>query len=879
MAEHDIKFEIEGLISLLAQNLYADPDVFLREMIQNAHDSIRKRQALAHERGERALPEPMIRVRPDPDAATLTIEDNGAGLTDEEIHKHLSTIGSSGTRELRRDLQARDRAAAVQLIGQFGIGLLSAFIVAERVEITTRSSAAGAPALRWESRGGKRYDLASAERDAAGTTVVLHLKPDHRRYLGRAKLHEIVQRYADFLGLPIHLGDETAPANAVDAPWHRTHRTPEERHAAFLLYWESRFKEERSLDVLPLDEAVTVPDPRPEPGKPAGFVQGRVRGVLGITDRHVPDVNTRGTVDVYVARMFVAGAHRELLPTWARFIQGVVECDVLTPNAARDNVVSNEAQAEVRRAIGERILAWLTAMSKDHPARFTDIMRWHAYHVLAMAVQDEHEAFFRAVADIVPLESDLGPLPMKAYLESAPQLPDGKRTVFYLTERGSATQYYVLCAARGLHVFNASEPFAERFLERYASTWPDRVHLARLDVTASAHIFTEIAADDRDRDRFRELEETYAALFPDLRCIAKVSRFRPPELPAVLTETRDQKTRREMEDVSKNVALPGFIRDLVKGFLKDKRDPLTLHVNADNPTIARLVKRGDFRGEVTRNALVALYNNAFLLLSRAITPENVQIMFQQNNKVLDLMLGLADERAALMAEREALAARVREVDGGAPSQKGTRPVTCFVAMPFTDPAVQPVFEALKEVLEDAPYGWDVVRADSIVKAGKLDENVRRHLAGASCFVAEISAENPSVMIEVGMMLMSRRPLLLLRRADAGPDLPVDLRGMVHETYAGQGRALVEQLRKLIAKHPDFVAQEGDKKLSETMLRSAAGDELAEKAIHKIASAFPTCRAFLDASTEETAQRLELRPPAIETAKACLRAHLDRAGRR
>lgn len=879
MAEHDIKFEIEGLISLLAKNLYADPDVFLREMIQNAHDSIRKRQALATERGERELPDFAIRVRPDADASTLTIEDNGAGLTDDEIHRYLSTIGSSGTRALREQLQANDRAAAVELIGQFGIGLLSAFIVAERVEITTRSSVPSAPAFRWVSGGGKKYDLAPAERDAVGTTVVLHLKPDHSRYLVRAKLHEIIQRYADFIGLPVFLGDDTTAANAVNAPWHREHPTPEERHAAFLLYWEQHFKEEQSLDILPLDEAVTVPDPK----NPGAVVQGRVRGVVGITDRHTPDVNTRGTVDVYIARMFIAGAHRELLPTWARFIQGVIECDVLTPNAARDNVVANEAQAEVRRVIGERILAWLTAMSKERPARFTDIMRWHAYHVLAMAVQDEHADFFRAVADIVPLESDQGPLSMKAYLETSAQLDDGKRTVFYLTERGSATQYYVLCAARGLHVFNASENFAERFLERYAATWPDLIQLTRLDVTASQHIFTELKAADPDREKFRELEETYAALFSNVRVLAeaKVSRFLPANLPAVLTETRDQKARREMESLSANVALSGPIRDLLKGFLKDKRDPLTLHVNANNPTIARLAARGDFRGEVTRNALLALYNNAFLLLARTITPENVQAIFEQNNRVLDLLLSLADERAALAAEKEAAAAaRAREADGGAPSQRPRPWITCFVAMPFTDVHVQPLFEALKTVLEDMPYCWEVVRADSAVKAGKIDENVRRHMAQASCFVAEISAENASVMIEVGMMLMSRRPVLFLRREDAPHDLPADLKGSVIARYAGAGPALVAKLRKEIAKDQAFAAQQGKtRKLSETLLRSAAGDDLAEKAIQKIAGAYATCDELLEAIPEEAAPRLDLKPHVFGAAKELLRAHIEKAARR
>ena len=128
---------------------------------------------------------------------------------------------------------------------------------------------------------------------------------------------------------------------------------------------------------------------------------------------------------------------------------------------------------------------------------------------------------------------------------------------------------------------------------------PLTLHVNAIDVTASQHIFTDIKAADPDREKFRELEETYAALFSNVRVLAeaKVSRFLPTNLPAVLTETRDQKARREMESLSANVALPGAIRDMMKGFLKDKRDPLTLHVNANNPTIARLAARGDFRGE------------------------------------------------------------------------------------------------------------------------------------------------------------------------------------------------------------------------------------------------------------------------------------------
>jgi molecular chaperone HtpG len=868
LAEHEIRFEIEGLISLLAQNLYADPEVFLREMIQNAHDSIVKRRELAAlgARGETAgeVPAGLIRIEVDRAARTLSIVDNGAGLTREEIHKYLSTIGGSGTRELKKMLEERDKSRTIDLIGQFGIGILSAFIVAERVEITTRSAVEAA--LLWTNDGGKRYRVAPAEREAVGTSVVLHLRADHGRYLELDRLRGIVRRYADFIGIPIEVGGETA--NAVNAPWHRTYRTDAERRKAHYEYWEGRFKEETSLDILPLDEPVALP----VSAGAGGRAEARVRGVLGITDRHVPDVNSRGTVEVYVARMFITSGSREVLPAWARFIQGVIECDALTPNAARDDVVKNETLEAVREALGRSILAWLTRLSKDEPKRFVEIMRWHSYHVLAMAVQEENEDFFRAVADLVPLSSDQGPLSIPGYLETAARV-SGRPVVHFITERGSVNQYYLLCAARGIRVFDASEPFAERFLERYAKVWPDRLRLSRLDLTGSEVIFEPLAEEDPEREKFRELEAAYAMIFPDMRCIAKVSRFKPNEMPAVLTESRDQKTRREMEEVAGNVVLPGFIRDLVKGFLDEKREPLSLHLNADNPTIQRLVKRGQLRDPVATDALRALYNNALMLLSRTITPDNVKAMFQQYNGVIDRMLGLADERVRLVGENVALKGELRAaVAKQAGGQTLQRWVTCFVAMPFK-PESQAVFEALREVLEDVPFLWQVTRADTAMHKASLWENVKTHMLRSNCFVADVSDPNLNVYIEVGRMEALNRPLLLLKR-EGTPDLPADLRGHLYVGYGGEGEALVKRLREEIGRVKEFVAIQGEPFLSETVLRKCAPD-LSAEAVRKLADSFETCEEFLAVDAEGRAKRLGLRPGGVKDAQEALRGHLER----
>ena len=632
--ERTFQIQLEGLIQLLAQNLYADPDVFLREMIQNAHDSITRRAELAAERGEPDPPSPRIQVVADPDAQQIRIHDNGSGLTRDEIDGYLSTIGRSGTNELRQRIAAADRTRTVELIGQFGIGLLSAFIVAERVTVVTK--AAGHDALAWQSTGGRNYQVEPADRAQVGTTVTLQVSPAHSRYLERGRLESIIRTYADFIGMPVYVNDDGDPTNAVHAPWHRKYPTENDRDLAYRDFWSRKFADEHALHVFAVDESFRWPDAE----QPGGEGTGRVRGVLAITDRHVPDVNARGTVDVYVSRMFIGAANREVLPSWARFLQGVVECNELTPNAARDNVMRNGALAAAQKVLGQRIVRELTELSLRQRDRFIDIMRWHSYHVLAMSVQDEHEEFFRAVANLMPLESDQGPVTVGEYLLTAPERPDGSRNIHYITERGSANQFFLLASARGIRVINCDEPFAERFLEKYARTWPQRVRLTRMDLAGSQAIFEPLPPEERAW--FAGLERACAELLPARQFVARVSKFLPEELPAVLTETRDSRNRREMAQVASHLAVPAYLRNLVQGFLEEEPEQLTLHLNAGNPTIRKLAARHDLADEVSKHALVALYNNALMLLARSLPVDTVQTMVAQQNQVIALLLSLAE---------------------------------------------------------------------------------------------------------------------------------------------------------------------------------------------------------------------------------------------
>jgi molecular chaperone HtpG len=864
--EQKFKIQLEGLIKLLAQNLYADPDVFLRELIQNAHDSISRRAALAEERGETELPSPRIQVVASSSAATIDVHDNGSGLTREEIDDYLSTIGRSGTDELRRsELQRRilegDRSRTIDLIGQFGIGLLSAFIVAERVTVLTR--APGHDALLWESQGGAEYRVEPGTRQLVGTTITLHIRPEHGRYLDRSRLQEIIRSYADFIGVPVFVDDDAEPTNAVTAPWHRNYPSPAERDAAYGEFWERKFLGENALHVFAVDEAFEWEDF----SDPEGKGHGRVRGVLAITDRRVPDVNARGIVDIYINRMFISAGNREVLPPWGKFLQGVLECNELTPNAARDNVVRNAALAAVQQVLGTRIVHELMELSHLNHARFIEIMRWHAYHVLAMAVQPEYEDFFRSVADIMPLESDQGPMTVPEYARSAATRTDGSKVVYYITERGSANQYFLLANARSMRVFSCAEPFAELFLQRYAEIWPDRIHLSRLDLADSDTIFEPL--EGAEQERFAELLAAYNVTFNDLRFVPRVSRFKPAEVPAVLTETRDGKNRRDLETFVENVAVPPIIRGILGGFLNEKQEPRILHLNADNPTIQKLADWPNLRDEVSRHALVSLYNNAVMLLARSLRVQDVRAMFEQYSQVIEVMLSLATERAEFERTLNARDAELEEFRVLSAGDDATRDpyVSCFVAMPFSDESATGIYEGLRAVLEDRPYYWGVVRADSNVEKPGLWANLKAKLLRAHCYVAILGRDvNPNVMIEIGRMEALERPLIILRDPD-GPDLPADLGGLLYADIDPRRDDVRDQVREAIAKHEPLRTLRGERYLSETVLTQEA--LLNEQVSREISRAFPTWRSLLDADTDQVARQFGMNRLNVEALKQTL----------
>ena len=548
------QLDLPGLLKILAEHLYSTQRVGVRELIQNAHDSCVRRAVEQPDSGYR----PRIDLFIEPASKVLRVADNGSGLTEEEIHTYLTVIGRGYTRELRERLAADDRGTSQELIGQFGIGFLSAYLLASEVTVETRSGKG--PALRWSSSGDEHFELTNGNRLELGTTVELRLKPSAFYLLRESILLDTVREYADFLPTAIHLQGSSERANLGKPPWDEPGA-----EAACRDYVRRRFDEAEPLCVLPLSDGVvdlghdtiTVP----------------LRGFLFVPAQSVVSIKEYGTVAVYIRRMAICDADKDLLPPWARFVRGVIDCPALQPTASREAVHQDDAFEAVRQVLAEQLGDGLRKVAARQPEVWRRIAYGHTDVILGWASKDD--AFFRMVADSLPLRTSRGRITLPDYLAAS-----GKVLYYTMRELGSL-QEKVLAEGRDVPAIDASWFGVSSFLERY-TTLHRGVGLVRLDDDLNALLRPAPAGE------FQEL----LRLCEELGFAVRAASFRPADLPAVMTYPAGAETVRDAKSALEQGLFPDGFSSLVQDYIHQRQaasgDEGTLHLNAACPLIQRL---------------------------------------------------------------------------------------------------------------------------------------------------------------------------------------------------------------------------------------------------------------------------------------------------
>ncbi len=605
-ARRPFRLHLPGLLKVLAEHLYSNRQVGVRELIQNAHDSCLRRAIKSGDPDYR----PRIDISVDQPRQVLTIRDNGSGLTAEEIDEYLATIGRSYTRELREDLGMMSRAEAEQLIGQFGFGFLSAFLLANEVTLTTRSFAEGAPALCWRSSGDEYYETTPGCREQPGTTIELAVKPAAAFVLQRQLLIETVQKYADFLPIPIHMDNDPQPLNLMRPPWEA-----DDPQAATMQYIDRAFKLSDPLCVIPLRERVV------DLGHDS--VRTPLQGFLFVPPQSVASIYEYGDVSVYIRGMFITDGERDLLPPWARFVRGVVECPVLQPTASREAIHQDDAYLAIQQALEEQLGDALRHLALEQPATWRKIVRGHTDVIMGWAVRDNE--FFEQVADIVTFRTSRGQLNLPEYL----QLTGG--TLYYVTKELGSLQEQLLAEGHDVPVIDASQFVTAPFLEKYAAGRPG-VGLARLD-TEQSHLLRSVP---------EEPFEIVLAHYRERGIRAEIAAFRPPEVPALMMYPQDADFLLEARRAMQAEELPGPIAGLVGEYIDgqvESEDELrgTLYVNASCPLIQKLAQSPPTDRRAA--ALTLIFQVARLFSGRTLDAAAATAAFGETTDALGELLG------------------------------------------------------------------------------------------------------------------------------------------------------------------------------------------------------------------------------------------------
>ncbi len=358
--------EAKELLQLMIHSVYSNKEIFLRELISNASDALDKLRFEALSRPELSPPEPAITLSIDKAARTLTLSDNGVGMSKDEVIANIGTIARSGTKEFLE--RAKDGGKQVDLIGQFGVGFYSCFMVAERVELTTRR-AGTAEAVLWTSTGDGQYQLQPAQKDSPGTTIVLHLRPADLEdkladFTDEAEVTRVVKHHSDFITYPIRLGDKqlnsqkpiwARPANEVGKDEydefyrHISHDwEPPQLHA--LVRAEGTF-EYQALLYLPAHAP-----------RDLFFREGK-RGL-----------------QLYVRRVLILEQCEDLLPSYLRFVRGVVDSADLPLNVSREILQQNRQITQIRKHLAKKIVDTLVQLQQTEADKYLKV--WHEFGAL-----------------------------------------------------------------------------------------------------------------------------------------------------------------------------------------------------------------------------------------------------------------------------------------------------------------------------------------------------------------------------------------------------------------------------------------------------------------------------------------------------------------
>ncbi|NYT94268.1 HSP90 family protein [Salinispora sp. H7-4] len=567
--------DLRGIVDLLSHHLYASPRVYVRELMQNAADAITARRL-----GEVMAPgEVWFEPSELTGDGTLRVHDSGIGLTESQVHELLATIGQSSKRD---DLNF----ARHEFLGQFGIGLLSCFLVADEIRVLTRFG--NGPSVEWIGHADGRYEVSvlapDRQRQSQGTTVTLVPRRGEEHWLNSKNVTELVILYGSMLPITLRVGDQIVTTGRV--PWETDSTEPAALRRARLDAYAHEVFGFTPFDVIDLDVAEAgvrgVAFVLPMPANPASRVAHRV----------------------YLKQMLLSESIEGLLPDWAFFVRCVVDTSELRPTASREALYEDSLLEQVREALGERLRGWMSRLGVADPRRLQDFLRIHHLGVKALAVHDDE--MLRLVAQWWPFETNVGPLTLAEF-------SDRYGVVRYSPSVDEFRQLASVAAAQSIPVVNAGYVY-------------DAQLLARMSVLDES-VPVEILSPADLTMRLESLESAVELSIQPFLSLAQhtldrmgvevlVRAFDPVSLPALYLLGGDTALQVDLRRGQQQA--DSVWSSILASFTEGRDDRPQLVLNYRNPLVRQVVGLGD--QELSGFAVEGLYVQALLMGRQPLRP-------------------------------------------------------------------------------------------------------------------------------------------------------------------------------------------------------------------------------------------------------------------
>lgn len=598
---HTFQVDLRGLVDLLSHHLYSSPRVYVRELLQNAVDAITARR--------HSDPTAPSAIHITVSAAGLTVSDPGIGLTAADAHRFLATIGRSSKRD--------DLAGARQeFLGQFGIGLLACFTVADKIRVVTRSALdPAAEVVEWVANSDGKYGvrlLPSAELPEAGTTVYLVPRAGAERWFAPDTVTSLARDYGSLLPYEVTVTADGIPVRTTDNPpvWDRRYGSAAERRFALFDYGENRLGF-AALDVIELDVPL------------AG-----VRGVGYVLPRPANPAEG-GRHRIYLKGMLLSDAASGLLPDWAFFVRCVIDTDTLQPTASREALYEDETLAAVREALGAQIRDWLTGLAAEEPERLASFLAVHALGVKALARHDRD--LLRIMLPYLRFESTDGSVTLAEFARNHPLVHVSPTVEEF-------RQVAPIAAAQGIGVINGGYTYDAELVSQLPALMPG-VQVSSLDASV-----VTAALDPVESVVELTLAGFLAAartVLDPLGCDVILRAFHPVSVAALHLDSRAARNERTRADLA---AESDDLWAEILGALKSTEPRAQLVLNHNSPVVRRLARIQD--QALLATAVESLYGQALLMTHRPLRPADAALL----NRAFGELLNRATEGAAGSAE-------------------------------------------------------------------------------------------------------------------------------------------------------------------------------------------------------------------------------------